>query len=179
MCYSLIGFNRHLSFARDEEMLVNEIALDIENKLLRASRTKVIIEWSLVITNLMLEIPSCVFDQISSTNKPLYALAAMSMSFLSCLLCLVDLFHKGRVERVVWRWSLPVPWFHYPTERSNRFGSFPDIVGLICALCQTILTAVNYSFITRNDDSPIGSRFGQSCLLLVYFALCLSKELAS
>lgn len=116
---------------------------------------QVIIEWSLVIINLMLEIPSCVFDQISSTQKPLYALAAMSMSFLSCLLCLVDLFHKGRVERVVWRWSLPVPWFHYPTQRSNRFGSFPDIVGLICALCQTILTAVNYSFITHNDDSPI------------------------
>ncbi|CAN7078995.1 unnamed protein product [Brassica oleracea var. botrytis] len=143
------------SHLRDEEMLVNEIALDIERKLLRASRTKVIIEWSLVITNLMLEIPSCVFDQISATQKPLYTLAAMSMSFLSCLLCLVDLFHKGRVERVVWRWSLPVPWFHYPTQRSNRFGSFPDIVGLVCALCQTILTAVNYSSITHNDDSPI------------------------
>ena len=42
---------------------------------------QVIIEWSLVIINLMLEIPSCVFDQISSTQKPLYALAAMSMSF--------------------------------------------------------------------------------------------------
>ncbi|CAH2059189.1 unnamed protein product [Thlaspi arvense] len=139
----------------DEEMLVNEIARDIESKLLRASRTKVMVEWSLVVTNLMLEIPACVFDQISSVNKPLYALAAMSMSLLSCLLCLVDLLHKGRVERVLWKWSWPMPWFHYPTQRSNRFGSFPDMVGLVCALCQTIITAVNYSFIKHSHDSPI------------------------
>ncbi|KFK40383.1 hypothetical protein AALP_AA3G366300 [Arabis alpina] len=94
---------------RDEEMLVNEIARDIERKLLRASRKKVIIEWSLVITNLMLEIPSSVFDQISSTHKPFYALAAMSMSLFSCLLCVVDLIHKGRVERVLWKWTWPIP----------------------------------------------------------------------
>ncbi|KAG7584473.1 Neprosin [Arabidopsis suecica] len=71
------------AYLSDEEMLVNEIAREIENKLLRASKTKVIIEWSLVITNLMLEIPSSVYDQISSAHKPLYALAAMSMSLLS------------------------------------------------------------------------------------------------
>ncbi|ESQ50382.1 hypothetical protein EUTSA_v10002051mg [Eutrema salsugineum] len=143
------------NYLRDDEMLVNEIARDIESKLLRASRTKVVFEWSLVITNLMLEIPCLVFDQISSVHKPLYALAAMSMSLLSCLLCLIDLLHKGRVERVLWKWSWPIPWFHYPTQRSNRFGSFPDMVGLVCALSQTILTAVNYSFITQRDDSPI------------------------
>lgn len=39
----VIGFHRSPFFARDEEMLVNEIALDIESKLLRASRTKVIL----------------------------------------------------------------------------------------------------------------------------------------
>ncbi|KAF2591294.1 hypothetical protein F2Q70_00041624 [Brassica cretica] len=158
------------SHFRDEEMLVNSIALDIESKLLRASRTKVIIEWSLVITNLMLEIPSCVLDQISSTNKPLYTLAAMSMSLLSCLLCLVDLLHKGRVERVVWKWSWPIPWFHYPTQRPNRFGSFPDMVGLVCALCQTFLTAINYSFITHTDDSPI--KFSVWPILFALGLLC-------
>ncbi|XP_006298136.2 toll/interleukin-1 receptor-like protein [Capsella rubella] len=140
---------------RDEEMLVREIAREIENKLLRASRTKVIIEWSLVIINLVLEISSSVFDQISST-KPLYSLAAMSMSLFSCILCLVDLLHKGRVERVVWKWTWPIPWFYYQTQRSDsRFGSFPEMLGLVCALSQTIITAVNYSFITRRDDTPI------------------------
>ncbi|KAG7636777.1 Toll/interleukin-1 receptor homology (TIR) domain superfamily [Arabidopsis thaliana x Arabidopsis arenosa] len=143
------------AYLSDEEMLVNGIAREIENKLLRASRTKVMIEWSLVITNLMLEIPSSVFDQISSAHKPLYALAAMSMSLLSCLLCIVDLLHKGRVDRVVWKWTWPIPWFHYQTQRSNRFGSFPEMLGLVCALCQTTITAVNYSFITRRDDTPI------------------------
>ncbi|CAD5318983.1 unnamed protein product [Arabidopsis thaliana] len=48
------------AYLSDEEMLVNGIAREIENKLLRASRTKVMIEWSLVITNLMLEIPSSI-----------------------------------------------------------------------------------------------------------------------
>ncbi|XP_010468822.2 PREDICTED: TMV resistance protein N-like [Camelina sativa] len=140
---------------RNEEMLVNQIARDIENKLLRASRAKVIIEWSLVIANLILEIASSVVDQISSPHKPLYALAAMSMSLLSCILCLVDLLHKGRVERVLWKWTWPIPWFYYPTQRSHRFGSFPEMVGLLCALCQTTTTAVSYSFITHGDDSPI------------------------
>lgn len=37
----VISFNRYPSFARDEEMLVNEITLEIENKLLRVSRKKV------------------------------------------------------------------------------------------------------------------------------------------
>ncbi|CAN8270952.1 unnamed protein product [Cochlearia groenlandica] len=157
------------NYLRDEEMLVNEIVSDIESKLLRASRTKhVIIEWSIVITNLLLEIPCLVLDQISSTRKPLYALAAMSMSILSCLLGLVDLLHKARVERVMWKWSWPVPWFHYPTQRSNRFGSFSEIVGLLCAFSQTILAAVNYSFITHNVDSPI--RFS---VWPIMFALCL------
>ncbi|KAL9300027.1 putative TIR domain-containing protein [Arabidopsis thaliana] len=120
------------AYLSDEEMLVNGIAQEIENKLLRASRTK-----------------------ISSAHKPLYALAAMSMSLLSCLLCIVDLLHKGRVDRVVWKWTWPIPWFHYQTQRSNRFGSFPEMLGLVCALCQTTITAVNYSFITRRDDTPI------------------------
>ncbi|XP_010548802.1 PREDICTED: uncharacterized protein LOC104820128 [Tarenaya hassleriana] len=140
---------------RNEEILVDEIVREIESKLFRSSKKKVIFEWTLVIINFVLEIPSAIFDQLSSTRKPFYALIGMVISLLSLLLCVTDMIHKGRVERVVWRWTRPVPWFYYQSHRSIRFGTFLDFFGLLCVLGQCAVTMINYAFISHGGNSPI------------------------
>ncbi|KAH9781547.1 TIR domain-containing protein [Citrus sinensis] len=134
------------------------------------------LEWIFVITNFVLEIPSAVFDQLSSARKPQYVLLGMLLSFAALVVCLVELIYTCQKQKVVWRWkgTLPWPWFYY-RSRNRPFGNFKDIIGLVCALCQCIFAAIHYSFARRHADSPIKICFWP---LVFAFGLLCSKVLA-
>lgn len=134
------------------------------------------LEWIFVITNFVLEIPSAVFDQLSSARKPQYVLLGMLLSFAALVVCLVELIYTCQKQKVVWRWkgTLPWPWF-YSRSRNRPFGNFKDIIGLVCALCQCIFAAIHYSFARRHADSPIKICFWP---LVFAFGLLCSKVLA-
>ncbi|XP_021659762.2 uncharacterized protein LOC110649486 [Hevea brasiliensis] len=48
-----------------------------------------------LITNFAVELPSAVFDQLSSVHKPQYALIGMIMSFTVMLISIIDLARMG------------------------------------------------------------------------------------
>ncbi|KAL5856843.1 hypothetical protein ACOSQ3_004301 [Xanthoceras sorbifolium] len=127
------------------------------------------LEWMFVITNFCLEVVSTVLDQLSSVHKPLYALLGMLFSFGAMLVCIVELVFKGRKEKVTWRWKgNKLPWFYYPTQGHGRlaFGTFKDIIGFACALCQCIVTTINYVYVNKPIKIsvwPIIFAFGQLC----------------
>ncbi|KAJ4713119.1 Disease resistance protein [Melia azedarach] len=120
---------------------------------------KVHVEKILVITNFLLEIPSAIFDQLSSVHKPQYAIGSMSLSFLAMLLCIVELVYKCRKERLTWQWRSMLPWLYYPSPNCKPFRSFKDILGLVCVILQGIFTTITFSFLRRHVDSPIKISF--------------------
>lgn len=100
--------------------------------LTKASITKVDLEWIFAITNFVLELPSAVFDQLSSVRKPQYALLSMLMSYAALLICIVELIYTCRKQRVRWKWISTLPWLYHP--RNRPFCNFKDIIGPVCAL---------------------------------------------
>ncbi|ESR44944.1 hypothetical protein CICLE_v10004000mg, partial [Citrus x clementina] len=50
---------------------------------------------------------------------------------------------------------LPLPSLYYPLGSHKPFGSFKDIFGLVCALCQCAVTTFNYDFCGAHADNPI------------------------
>ncbi|KAI9182066.1 hypothetical protein LWI28_021727 [Acer negundo] len=79
-----------------------------------------------------------------------------------------DKNQKGRTQKVSWRWKKKLPWFYYPSQshQLRPFGTFKDIIGCFCAICQCIVTAINYI----EDNKPIKISvwpiifsFGQLC----------------
>ncbi|KAK1583761.1 hypothetical protein Q3G72_026670 [Acer saccharum] len=83
-----------------------------------------------VASNLILEIPSAVFDQLSSVHKPQYVLLSMLMSLTTMLICIIELVYKGGEARVGWRWRKKIPWFYYPPPSDKPFGAYvqPEFV---------------------------------------------------
>ena len=81
----------------------------------------------------------------------------MLLSLTSLLFCLVELFCRGRKEKITWRWSSGrIPWFYYPPPpRYRPFGTLVEIIGLVCAMAQSIISAINYSFCLRDHAAPI------------------------
>ncbi|KAJ4712968.1 Disease resistance protein (TIR-NBS-LRR class) [Melia azedarach] len=130
------------------------------------------IEKIFVILDLVLEIPSAVCEQLSSIQKPQYALASMSMSFLAMLLCIVEFFWKCRKEKVKWKWRSTLPWLYYPSDKP--FGNFNDTVGLICTVCQCIFATISYVLLRRHVDNPVKISFWP---IVFYFGLLYSKIL--
>ncbi|TXG51554.1 hypothetical protein EZV62_024078 [Acer yangbiense] len=97
-------------------------------------------EWIFVTTNLILELPSAVFDQLSSVHKPQYALVSMLLSFTTMLICIIQLAYQGGEAKVGWRWRpKKIPWFYYPSPSDKPFGTVTDFIGLLCAIFQSIL----------------------------------------
>ncbi|KAH7575853.1 hypothetical protein JRO89_XS02G0232000 [Xanthoceras sorbifolium] len=135
----------------------------------QSTRNDKTLEWMFVITNFCLEVVSTVLDQLSSVHKPLYALLGMLFSFGAMLVCIVELVFKGRKEKVTWRWKgMKLPWFYYPTQSHDRlaFGTFKDIIGFACALCQCIVTTINYACVDKPIKIsvwPIIFALGQLC----------------
>ncbi|KAF2319141.1 hypothetical protein GH714_013537 [Hevea brasiliensis] len=108
-----------------------------------------------LIANFILELPSAAFDQLSSVHKPQYALLSMLISFTVLIISIIDLIHKGRKERVTWMRSGLIPWFCYPYPNPKPFGTFPDIIGLVCAVFQFIFASISYAFLSQRADNPI------------------------
>ncbi|TXG49742.1 hypothetical protein EZV62_025617 [Acer yangbiense] len=112
---------------------------------------------SFVITNLVLELVSALLDQVSSANKTQFALFGMLISFVAMLICILEFIYQVLTQKPIWRWSstLPFPWYYYRDEGWKPFGTFKDIVGLICALCQCVVATVSYCYFRRHADNPI------------------------
>ncbi|KAL5789564.1 hypothetical protein ACOSQ2_004452 [Xanthoceras sorbifolium] len=122
-----------------------------------------------VVINFILEVPSAIFNQVSSVNKAEYALISMLMSFTAMLICIIELVYKGGVERVGWRWREKIPWFYYPSPSNRPFGGVTDIIGLLCAILQCIFAAIGYAcYLAGMSDNPI-----KISVWPLIFALCL------
>ncbi|KAK0601763.1 hypothetical protein LWI29_027212 [Acer saccharum] len=94
-----------------------------------------------VASNLILEIPSAVFDQLSSVHKPQYVLLSMLMSLTTMLICIIELVYKGGEARVGWRWGKKkIPWFYHPSPSDKPFGTVTDFIGLLCSFFQCIFS---------------------------------------
>ncbi|ESR44940.1 hypothetical protein CICLE_v10002149mg [Citrus x clementina] len=166
----------NISTNEDEPSIINlgaeesENLSDIGSTDVNVGHREVDLRLILSITNFVLELPSAVFDQLSSVHKPLYALLGMLMSFTALFLCIGELVYKARKEKVTWKWRGTLPWLYYPSQNQKPFGNFKDIFGLACALCQCTVTAIDYSFVHRHADNPIKVSllpiifaFGQLC----------------
>ncbi|KAK1572035.1 hypothetical protein Q3G72_026597 [Acer saccharum] len=118
---------------------------------------------SLVTTNLVLELSSAVLDQVSSSsvNKTRFALFGMLISSVAMLTCVLELIYEFRTEKPIWRWSsaLPFPWYYDRDEGRKPFGTFKDIFGLVCALCQCVLATVSYCYLRQQADNLIRISF--------------------
>lgn len=98
---------------------------------------------------------SAAFDQLSSSNKPRYALIAMLMSSVAAITCIIELAYKAGKERVIWRRESKLPWFYHSSPNHKRFGTFPEMIGLVCAILQTVLSAIAYIFYRQHANYPL------------------------
>ncbi|EOX97103.1 Serine/threonine-protein kinase PBS1 [Theobroma cacao] len=137
------------------------------NKGSNGSNLKDALAWVFLINNFTLELPSVVFDQLSSKHHPVYALILMLISSITLMACIGELIYKGKKERVIWQWRDRVPWFYCP-RTGKSFGTLWEMIGLACAVLQCIPTIINYSYIHRHGDGPI-----KTCALPILFAFGL------
>ncbi|KAI9187511.1 hypothetical protein LWI28_028932 [Acer negundo] len=131
---------------------------------------KITVERMFVASNLILEVPSAVFDQLSSVHKPQYILLSMLMSLTTMLICIIELVYKGGEARVGWRWRKKIPWFYYPSPSHDMpFGTVTDFIGLLCSFSQCICSVSYYVFYLRNiNNDPI-----KISIWPLVFAFCL------
>ncbi|KAI9162576.1 hypothetical protein LWI28_028635 [Acer negundo] len=114
-------------------------------------------EQMFVTTNLILEVPvpSVVFDKLSSVHKPQYALVSMLLSFMTMLICIIQLVYQGGEARVGWKRKGKIPWLYYPPPNDKPFGTVIGFIGLLCAIFQSIFTAIDYASYLQNINDPI------------------------
>ncbi|KAJ0042743.1 hypothetical protein Pint_17474 [Pistacia integerrima] len=132
---------------------------------------QIIIERIFVVTNFVLEVPSAVFDQLSSNHKNQYLLAAMLMSLATLLICITELVYQALKARVAWKWRQKIiPWFYYssPGNRHRPFGSVTDIIGLLSAIFQCIFTTITYVLYRQGSKCPV-----QISIMPLVFAFCV------
>ncbi|XP_021636498.1 uncharacterized protein LOC110632542 isoform X2 [Hevea brasiliensis] len=108
-----------------------------------------------LITNFVVELPSAVFDQLSSVRKPQYALISMILSFTVMLISIIDLARTGRSERVKFMMRGHITWFYSPFPSYKPLGTFADIVGLVCGIFQCVFAAIAYAFLSHKAEGPI------------------------
>ncbi|KAJ6854523.1 hypothetical protein NC651_039448 [Populus alba x Populus x berolinensis] len=126
--------------------------------------------WTLLMTNLILEIASAVFDQMG------YALIGMVLAFVALLLAAVKLIHMARKERKRADKSL-LPLFHPPAtytfatrkRADNSVGTIVEYFGLAGAVWQCVYSTVEYMYTRQKKDNPI-----KMCLLPFIFLLCVA-----
>ncbi|XP_057991031.1 uncharacterized protein LOC110632569 [Hevea brasiliensis] len=133
------------------------------------NRRDIIVERSLLIINFAVELPSAVFDQLSSVHKPQYALLSMLMSLATMLFSIIDLADKGRKERVEWMVRGYLPWFYSPYPNYKPLGTYSDIVGLVCGIFQWVFATTAYAFLSHHSDNPV--KFSAWPLIFAFGAL--------
>ncbi|KAG5244481.1 hypothetical protein OIU76_008663 [Salix suchowensis] len=102
-------------------------------------------KWVLLITSVLLEAMSAVFDQVG------YALMGMVISLLALFLSGLHLIWKARKEGV---------------KRSQPSGDLLDYYGLAAAVWQCFYSTMDYLYTRKNQQNPI-----KICLLPFIFAL--------
>ncbi|XP_050112021.1 uncharacterized protein LOC126590595 [Malus sylvestris] len=129
-------------------------------------------EQMVLYTSFAIESLSAFFDQVSSPGKPHYALIGMLLSIVAVLVCIWELVHNGKKERVVLRRRGMLWCFYYPPPNNKLFGSFAEITGLSLGIAQCICSSVQYHFIHRHAINPMKL----SLLPIAYlFGLVVSK----
>ncbi|KAG5223878.1 disease resistance protein [Salix suchowensis] len=117
--------------------------------------------WTLLLTNLILEIVSAVFGQMG------YALVGMVLAFVAMLLATAELIHMAGKERL----SL-LPSFHRPSTSTlapgKPVGTIVEYFGLAGAVWQCFYSTVEYAYARQKRDNPI-----KMCLLPSIFLLCV------
>ncbi|KAJ6287714.1 hypothetical protein OIU77_002443 [Salix suchowensis] len=120
-------------------------------------------EWALLVTSVVLEATSAIFDQLG------YALTSMVMAFVALFLSILDLILKARERGITCdgRSLLPCFYRHSSHDVRNRkpFASLVQYFGLAGALWQCCFTTVGYHYTHHN---PI-----KLCLLPFILALCV------
>ncbi|CAN6691366.1 unnamed protein product [Malus baccata var. baccata] len=112
-------------------------------------------EWIMLLTSLVIEILSAVFDQASSPRKPHYALIGMLLAIVAVLVCIWELVHNGKKERIVLRRRGILWCFYYPPPNNTLFGTFAEITGLCLGTAQCMCSAVQYHFIRHHATNPM------------------------
>uniref|UniRef100_A0A6N2M3F8 Uncharacterized protein n=1 Tax=Salix viminalis TaxID=40686 RepID=A0A6N2M3F8_SALVM len=117
--------------------------------------------WTLLLTSLILEIASAVFDQLG------HALVGMVLAFVALLVATADLIHMPRKERmrllpISHRTSTAtfVPWM--------PAGTIVEYFGLVGAVWQFVYSTVAYAYARQKKDNPI-----KTTLLPFIFLLCV------
>ncbi|KAJ6349674.1 hypothetical protein OIU77_007119 [Salix suchowensis] len=104
--------------------------------------------WTLLLTNLILEMASAVFDQLG------YALVGMVLAFVALLLATAELIHMARKERMR---LLPI--FHRHSTSTlapgKPVGTIVEYFGLVGAVWQCVYSAVEYAYARQKKDNPI------------------------
>ncbi|KAK2644549.1 hypothetical protein Ddye_019744 [Dipteronia dyeriana] len=99
-------------------------------------------EWIFIITNIVLESMSAIFTQLSSKQKPQYALFGT---------CLIQIIYEGHRHQQIPAWRRRGgTWYYYRRQRGKSLATLNNIVALACALGQCVVLIIDYSF-----ESPI------------------------
>ncbi|KAJ7009465.1 hypothetical protein NC653_000218 [Populus alba x Populus x berolinensis] len=116
-----------------------------------SSRPREISGWTLLVTNLIVEIASAVFYQMG------YALIGMVLAFVALLLATVELIHMARKERST------------STSATRKpVGTIVEYFGLAGAVWQCVYSTVEYIYTRQGKDNPI-----KMYLLPFIFLLCV------
>ncbi|KAJ6292188.1 hypothetical protein OIU76_024160 [Salix suchowensis] len=98
--------------------------------------------WTLLMTNLILEIASAVFDQLG------YALVGMVLAFVALLLSTAELIYMERMS------LLPI--FHRTSIAPGKpVGTIVEYFGLVGAVWQCFYSTVEYAYARQKKDNPI------------------------
>ena len=129
-------------------------------------------DWILLCTSFVIETLSAVFDQASSPRKPHYALIGMLLAMVAVLVCIWELVHNGKKERIVLRRRGKLWCFYYPPPNNMLFGTIAEITGLSLAIAQCICSAVQFHFICRHATNPMKL---SPLTAVFFFGLVVSK----
>ncbi|KAF9681338.1 hypothetical protein SADUNF_Sadunf06G0215600 [Salix dunnii] len=124
---------------------LDEIALEAQNQFVKSPMNEKTAEWFMLITSVLLEAMSAVFDQLG------YALMDMVIAFLALFLSGLYLICKARKEGV---------------KRSQPSGDLLEYYGLAAAVWQCFYSTMEYLYTRKNQQNPI-----KICLLPFIFAL--------
>ncbi|KAB5511867.1 hypothetical protein DKX38_028895 [Salix brachista] len=149
----------------------------VELKKLKGSKSRDMVDflksgWTLLMTNLILEIASAVFDQMG------YAFVGMVLAFVALLLATAELIYMERMAFVALLLSTAermnlLPSFLLPRKESTFAPGKPDgtiveYFGLVGAVWQCFYSTVDYAYARQKKDNPI-----KMCLLPFIFLLCV------
>ncbi|KAJ6291028.1 hypothetical protein OIU76_024191 [Salix suchowensis] len=137
-----------------------------ELKKLKGSKSRDMVDvfksgWTLLLTSLILEIASAVFDQLG------YAFVGMVLAFVALLLATAELLiHMARKERMLLPISLR------PSTRTfvpgKPAGTIVEYFGFVGAVWQCFYSTVAYAYARQKRDNPI-----KMCLLPSIFLSCV------